>query len=642
MTVNGTLTLTGNVPAAAPFSIAKTTGTLTIGNGGVVNYNQTGTTKGALPTAVWSTGSTLNVNSIGAASSTGWNAGGNQNFYNINWNVPLMTGSFGWGFTASTVGGSISILNTNTSRLQLFGGSSGTLNIMGDFIVSGASNATNNGTSGGTNDTINIYGKVNVNTTGNFAISRGSQGTVGTAIWNFYGDSVKIIAGTMQNSNTTADGAKFVFKKNGVQYFTLIPTTLTGNATPIEIANGSIVTLTSPVNVTTLYLTGGIIVSSTANPLIMGWWTGSTLTSGTLSATAPGNATSYISGPMSFLYATAGATTKTFPIGKGGIYRPLSLSFTQSAATLSTYTAEMFNSIPSSNTLPGTLDKVSPVRYFNISEGTGGSTFTAGSILLNYNTDDGVSDFANLRIAKNDGAGNWVDLGGAGTANTTGTILSAAPFTSLGNFVLANNKGGLNTLPVELTSFTVSNNERTVYLKWATATEKNCDRFEVERSVINTYNWVAAGIVQASGTGTSVKNYSFSDNNLQAGKYQYRLKMIDFNGSYEYSNIAETDIALPKNFELSQNFPNPFNPSTRINYSIPFDSKVILEVFSLTGERVSQLVNNDQSAGYYSVDFNSSHINKNISSGVYFYRIIALNKISGNTTSEIKKMMLLK
>ena len=90
---------------------------------------------------------------------------------------------------------------------------------MGDLIVSGASNATVNGTSSVTYDTINVYGKVNVNTTGNFSISRGSQGGSGTSILNFYGDSVKIIAGAMHNSNSA--GGKFVFKKNGVQYLTV-------------------------------------------------------------------------------------------------------------------------------------------------------------------------------------------------------------------------------------------------------------------------------------------------------------------------------------------------------------------------------------------------------------------------------------
>jgi hypothetical protein len=646
MTVNGILTLSGNVPTAAPFSITKTTGTLIIGNGGVVNYNQSGAStsdKGALPTATWQTGSTLNVNSTGGIAATGWNAGGGQNFYNINWNCLLMTGSFGWGFTASTVGGTVSILNTNTGRLQFFGGSSGTLNIMGNFIVSGASGATINGSStGGTFDTINVYGKVNVNTTGNFSVSRGSQGGTGKSIFNFYGDSVKIIAGAMNNSTTLADGAKFIFKKNGTQFFTLTPTAVTGNALPIEVDAGSTVVLTSPVNVTTLYLNGGVIVSSTVNPLIMGWWSGSSLINGTVSSTAPGSATSYVSGPMSFLNATAGLTIKTYPIGKGGIYRPLTLSFTQTAATISTYTAEMINSTPSSNTFPGTLDKVSSMRYYSISEGSGGSAFTAGSVILNYSNDDGVYDAANLRIAQGPvaGGGLWVDLGGTGTAITTGNITSNS-FTDLTTntiFTLANNAGGSNSLPVELTSFTASSNGRKIQISWTTKTEVNSNKFEIERSLYENQDWVIAGSVKASGTINTPRNYSYIEKNTQAGKYQYRLKMIDNNGSYKYSNIIEAEIAVPKAFAISQNYPNPFNPSTKIDYQVPVDSKVLLEVYNIAGQKVMELVNKEQSAGYYTVDFGSTKL----SSGVYIYHIAAAGKAAGNNFTSIKKMILMK
>ena len=114
--------------------------------------------------------------------------------------------------------------------------------------------------------------------------------------------------------------------------------------------------------------------------------------------------------------------------------------------------------------------------------------------------------------------------------------------------------------------------------------------------------------------------------------------MIDNDGTFEYSKVIETEVTTPKNFELSQNFPNPWNPSTKINYNLPFDSKVTLEVYNITGERISQLVNEEQSAGYYSVDFGSSKL----SSGVYFYRITALDKVIGNNFSAIKKMILIK
>jgi hypothetical protein len=118
--------------------------------------------------------------------------------------------------------------------------------------------------------------------------------------------------------------------------------------------------------------------------------------------------------------------------------------------------------------------------------------------------------------------------------------------------------------------------------------------------------------------------------------------MIDNDGTFNYSNLIETAVDLPKTFDLSQNYPNPFNPSTKINYTLPFDSKVTMEVYNITGNKIAQLVNEDQPAGYYTVDFNSSVISRNLSSGVYFYRIIAADKVDGTNFTSIKKMMLLK
>src|ERR1035437_1920644 len=115
-----------------------------------------------------------------------------------------------------------------------------------------------------------------------------------------------------------------------------------------------------------------------------------------------------------------------------------------------------------------------------------------------------------------------------------------------------------------------------------------------------------------------------------------------FNNLANHTLPVEAEITLPRNFDLSQNYPNPFNPSTNINYTLPFDSKVTLEVYDITGERIGQLVNDEQSAGYYSVNFNSSSLNKIISSGVYFYRIIAVDKATGNYFSSVKKMILMK
>jgi len=126
---------------------------------------------------------------------------------------------------------------------------------------------------------------------------------------------------------------------------------------------------------------------------------------------------------------------------------------------------------------------------------------------------------------------------------------------------------------------------------------------------------------------------------VQAGKYQYRIKMIDNDGSFAYSKAVETIITSPRSTELSQNYPNPFNPSTKINYNLPKDSKVTLDIYNIIGGKVVELVNQEQSAGYYTADVGSS---ANLSSGVYIYRLTTIDKETGNNFTSSKKMTLIK
>ncbi|KAB2841876.1 MAG: T9SS type A sorting domain-containing protein [Melioribacteraceae bacterium] len=102
----------------------------------------------------------------------------------------------------------------------------------------------------------------------------------------------------------------------------------------------------------------------------------------------------------------------------------------------------------------------------------------------------------------------------------------------------------------------------------------------------------------------------------------------------EYSNTTAVNIinGLPAEYNLSQNYPNPFNPSTKINFSIPENEFVSLKIFNAVGEQVQELVNQNLSAGSYTVDFNAG----DLSSGIYFY------SLTGNNFSSIKKMILIK
>src|ERR1035438_2921608 len=86
-------------------------------------------------------------------------------------------------------------------------------------------------------------------------------------------------------------------------------------------------------------------------------------------------------------------------------------------------------------------------------------------------------------------------------------------------------------------------------------------------------------------------------------------------GTISYDKVIETIIAgIPTNFAISQNYPNPFNPSTKINYQIPTDARVILDVYNIAGQKVAELVIQNQAAGYYTVDFGTTG---KLASGIY-------------------------
>lgn len=189
-----------------------------------------------------------------------------------------------------------------------------------------------------------------------------------------------------------------------------------------------------------------------------------------------------------------------------------------------------------------------------------------------------------------------------------------------------------SVLPIELTSFTFFVNENNANLNWQTSRELNNSGFNVERSVVKD-QWINAGFVKGNGNTSSVTDYSFADKNLAPGRYSYRLKQIDFNGSYEYFNLSgEVNIGIPDKYELSQNYPNPFNPVTVIRYSLTENGFTSLKIYDITGREITKLVNEKQDPGRYEVTFNG----RDFASGVYFYELR-----SGKFVSQ-KRMLLLK
>ena len=204
----------------------------------------------------------------------------------------------------------------------------------------------------------------------------------------------------------------------------------------------------------------------------------------------------------------------------------------------------------------------------------------------------------------------------------------------------------MTIIPVELTLFEGNVIDGKVRLIWATATETNNLGFEIYRTNQNNeQSWKKIGFVQGHGTTTEPQSYSFIDESILSGTYQYRLKQMDYDGSYEYSNIIEVEVGIPTEFSLEQNYPNPFNPTTKIRFSIPavetgHAPTVQLIIYDVLGNEVAILINEEKEAGIYEVEFDAT----GIPSGIYFYRLTAGNPStsSGQSFTATRKMIILK
>jgi hypothetical protein len=187
-------------------------------------------------------------------------------------------------------------------------------------------------------------------------------------------------------------------------------------------------------------------------------------------------------------------------------------------------------------------------------------------------------------------------------------------------------------VPVELTSFTADvNNSGYVVLNWETATELNNLMFEIERKDANS-EFRTIGYVDGAGTTTEPQQYSYTDATVSNGSYTYRLKQVDYDGRYYFSDAIEIEVKGPLTFTLEQNYPNPFNPSTNIKFSVPESGDIKLAIYNVVGEEVAVLVDGFTEAGFYNVTFNAS----SLPSGVYLYKLQSANSV------ETRKMMLLK
>ncbi|MEJ2196577.1 MAG: DUF2341 domain-containing protein, partial [Ignavibacteriaceae bacterium] len=223
----------------------------------------------------------------------------------------------------------------------------------------------------------------------------------------------------------------------------------------------------------------------------------------------------------------------------------------------------------------------------------------------------------------------------SGASSMTSTTVTFDGVSTLGQFTLGSTG---SSLPVELLSFTGTVKDQKVYLNWITATEANNYGFEILRRARSTTDmtlddeWDLLGFVGGNGTTTEIKKYSFEDKIEIPGAYLYKLKQIDFDGTFKYSQEIEVDIKGPIEFSLSQNYPNPFNPSTIIKFALPEKTELKISVYNSLGEKVAEAFKGELDKGYHQIEFNANAL----PSGVYFYRFESEKFLS------VKKMILVK
>ncbi len=386
----------------------------------------------SLPSSTWRTGSTCRIDSSTGTTPTNLNT---QSLYNLVWNATTQTANGGPNFADGTViYGSVTVLSSNALQWRLTnlsGGQTKNINIRGNLTVNGSRallSATGSGADTSAKAIITIDGNVAV-LAGQWSLINSSAAY---AEWRVKGD-VNVTGGTLQSGASGWYGRRTLNFAGGTdQSFAVSsPGTIGSASTTFKVSNNSTVHINFPFTLAAncaLNLESGKFVTTATNIL-------------TLPSTAMvlgGNSSAYVDGPLTQTIASANPTVKMFPIGNGSVYRPLTLSVNQDAATATTYTAQIVSGAPPARNLPLALTSVSSVRYYTVTKGTGAnlSPTLGATIQLNYGPDDQAYSASVLRIAKDDGAGNWLNIGGSGTADTTGSITSNA-FYSFSDFVLA-------------------------------------------------------------------------------------------------------------------------------------------------------------------------------------------------------------
>lgn len=374
-------------------------------------------------------------------------------------------------------------------------------------------------------------------------------------------------------------------------------------------------------------------------------------------ATTPSSATGQSLSTGATTTNLSGQVSSTLTLGnKVGTYTVTATSGSL-GSSLVTFTATATNStatkyiVSSSSSSPAAGTNVTITAQ--LADVNNNAVPTSGNIVT-WSKSDANGSFATATSTTN-GSGVATVVFTTHTVSGTATTVTGTDASSL-----TGTSGTITTdapLPIELVSFTAAAKHLNAELRWSTATEVNNYGFEIERRSAGVLpqggegagtkankstnatsqqsdNWTKVGFVEGSGTTTDPREYSFVDRNVKPRRYAYRIKQIDNNGSFKYTESVELEVGLaPLEFALAQNYPNPFNPSTTIEFTLPKDGRVVLKVYNMVGEEIVTLLNEEQPAGrFHQIRFDASRL----STGVYF------SSLEFDGIRLVKKMVLLK
>ncbi len=439
------------------------------------------------------------------------------------------------------------------------------------------------------------------------------------------GNATLKVAGNWSNAGTfTASTSTVVFNGTGTQSISNTAGETFNNLT-VDKSSGTLSLSNNAMVNSTLTFTNGLFFIG-SNTLTLG-------TSASIGGT-PSSSKMIVadgSGVVKKMYSGTGSFT--FPIGDKTVtaeYSPYVVNFTSGAFSSAYVTARVVDAKhPNNSSTSHYLTRYWPI----ISSGITG--FSCG--IEGYYTGADVYGLENSMTCAKWNGSSWFDLAttpDAANNKIYGTVTSFGEFTA----------GEAAALPVELVSFTARLVKQNVELKWITATEINNYGFYVERNVISlNEGWEKIGFVDGHGTVNTPQSYSFinqlSSLDMMSKSISYRLKQIDRDGKFTYSNTIYVTLNRPQTFSLEQNYPNPFgaailagNHSTTISFSLAEKKHIRLKVYDIFMRDVVTLIDEERDAGSYSVTFNAN----DLPSGTYFY------KLEAGTLTQIRKMNLMK